>query len=261
MDKYLSRQVTRHTPLQGACQLVLFITIILLCTSCSRRYDELPAYWPLPFEDYENQSVGRFKSSYIADQLDEFYRGTDPGPIGVTTLVNVDDLYSSSTFGRMYAEQMMSELAMRGYKVIELRHSDALQFLGNSGEFGLSRDMTAVRRERELGAVLVGTYVVSPVRVYVNIRLLDPASSTVLSAGSVEMSKTKEIAKMLKQGGVVASLERIPVRHIGLATYPAPISQNWESRVYDLEEMAPPLNTGTEPQLPSIRKGPGPSTR
>jgi TolB-like protein len=217
---------------------LLTVCLLSLC-ACSKRYSDLPAFSPIPFRDYPNESVGRFKTSYLADQIDSYYRGTDPGPIGVTTLVNLDDLYNTSTFGRIYTEQLMSELAMRGYQVIELRHTDALQFLNNTGEFALSRDMTSVRHERDLGAIIVGTYVASPVRVYVNARLLDPNTSSVLSAGSVEMAKTTEIARLMRQGGVMTALERIPVRHIGLSTYPMPSMPNPMSRVYDLEETLP----------------------
>jgi TolB-like protein len=203
-------------------------------SGCSKRYDDLPPYLPFSVRDYQNQSVGRFKTSFLADQIDGHYRGTSTGPIGVTTFVNIDDLYTTSTFGRMVGEQLMSELTMKGYDVIELRHSDALQFLSDGGEFALSRDLAVIRRERDLAGLIVGTYVVSPDRVYLNARLVDPSTSMVLSAGSVEMSKTKEIARMLRGGSLPGTLERIPVRHLGFNAYPMYGARN---PVYDAEEM------------------------
>lgn len=194
--------------------------LILGATGCSPRYDDMPAYWPIPNREYDNYGPGRFKTALLAAQIDRHYKGSAPGPIGVTTFVNVDDLYSSSTFGRMVGEQLMSELAMKGFDVIELRHTDALQFLDRGGEFALSRDATMVRPERNLAGVVVGTYVSSPERVYVNARLIDPSSSVVLSAGSVEMTKTPELAKLLRGGSMPGSLERIPVRHLGSVTQP-----------------------------------------
>lgn len=233
--------------LQRMCQFTLVLTLAVLA-ACSKRYSDLPAFTAFPFNDYENESVGRFKSSFIVDQFDKYYRGTSPGPIGVTTFVNIDDLYTTSTFGRMYAEQVMSELSMHGFDVVELRHSDALQFLASSGEFALSRDVGFVRRERELGAVLVGTYVVSPVRVYVNARLIDPSTSKVLTAGSVEMSKTDELAKLLRGGTVSASLERIPVKHIGYSTYPLNLFPTGGQRMQEVEEGG--AGSSVVPQLP-----------
>lgn len=195
----------------------------------------MPAYWPFEFKNYDNQSVGRFKTSYLAQQIDDYYRGMNPGPIGVTTFVNLDELNTTSSFGRVCGEQLVSELTMRGYDVVELRHADALHFLSNTGEFALSRDVSYVKRERDLGGLIVGTYVVSPVRVYLNARLIDPATSKVLSAGSVEMPKTKEIAKLVRGGAFAPSLERIPVKKLGMYTYPMPLQANY-GRYWDLEE-------------------------
>ncbi len=204
---------------QGLCQLSRCAVgvVVIFAAGCSPRYHDLPEYWPIPTKEYDNYGPGRFKTALLAAQIDKYYRSSAPGPIGVTTFVNIDDLYASSTFGRMVGEQLMSELAMKGFDVVELRHADALQFLDTSGEFALSRDVRAVRGHRNLAAVVVGTYVVSPERVYVNARLIEPSTSLVLSAGSVEMSKTRELAKLLRGGSMPGSLERIPVKHLGYA--------------------------------------------
>ncbi len=224
---------------QGACHyglLAATIAFLAVVTGCSPRYHDMPSYWPIPTREYDNYGPGRFKTAFLATQIDRYFRGASTGPIGVTTFVNIDDLYTTSTFGRMYAEQLMSELTMHGFDVIELRQSDALQFLDSSGEFALSRDVRAVRPERNLSAIVVGTYVSSPERVYVNARLVDPASSRVLSAGSVEMSKTAELTKLLRGGTIPASLERIPVRHLGLNTYPTNPFDPARRRQWELEE-------------------------
>ncbi len=250
----LSMNKSYWLDIQRLCQLAGIICLVLtVFTGCSRRYDDMPVYLPFSLStDEPNKSVGRFKTTYLAEQIDQYYRGTNPGPLGVTTFVNLDDLYSTSSFGRVVGEQLMSELAMRGFDVVELRHSDALQFLNAGGEFALSRDIAAVRRERDLGAIVVGTYVVSPVRVYLNARLVDPNSSMVLSAGSVEMSKTDEIARLVRGGSVPGTLERIPVKHLGYSAYPLTLFQ--QGRMYDLEESYPgayaPLKV--VPPLPAV---------
>lgn len=234
---------------QHSCQIgiVFLLLVILSLSGCSKRYDDVPTFWPFEYRDYENESVGRFKTSYLAQQIDEFYQGIHPGPIGITTFVNLDDLKTTSSFGRIYGEQLMSELSMRGYDVVELRHADALQFLSNNGEFALSRDVAQVRRERDLGAIIVGTYVVSPVRVYINARLVDPATSKVLSAGSVEMAKTDEIKRLVRGGAFSPTLERIPVKRLGMYTYPMTLNPH-----YFEEEIAVPSgfpkNPGTMSQ-------------
>lgn len=240
--------------IQSLCQAgsVLAAGCCVALAGCSGRYNDVPAYWPIPTKEYTNYGPGRFKTSLLADQIDNYYRGAAPGPIGVTTFVNIDDLYSSSTFGRMVGEQLMSELAMKGFDVIELRHSDALQFLDSSGEFALSRDVRAVRPQRSLAAVVVGTYVVSPERVYVNARLVQPSTSLVLSAGSVEMSKTDELTKLLRTGSTVGSLERIPVKPVG---YTDQMPQGMDSLRQRWVQEESNWSVPTSPLLPEAKLG------
>lgn len=98
--------------------------------------------------------------------------------------------------------------------------------------------------------MVVGTYTVSPERVYVNCRLIDPASSMVASVGSVEMYKTAEITRLLRTNNFPPSLERIPVRHLGygrmppLHYYPYFMPPSWApdpSMGYDAEEESAPV--------------------
>lgn len=232
---------------QQLCHLLALSTIVLLLTSCHRVYiEERQQPWQ-PMYDGERSPLGPFKTAFIVDQIDHLYRGSNPGPIGVTTFVNLDDLYTSSTFGRVYSEQVMSELSLRGYDVVELRHADALQFLAPSGEFALSRDVASVRRERDLGALVVGTYVSSPQRVYVNARLINPATSVVLSAGSVQLVKSNEIARMLRGSNVPPTLERIPVRHLANNSYPLWAQPNPHARGWMMEESSEP-----QPRIPAF---------
>ena len=267
-----------HRPWRRAARLraIVGLLALALClgglSACSKRYDDVPAYSPIALREYENEGVGRFKTSYLADQIDQYYRGSTVGPIGVTTFVNLDDLYTTSTFGRVYAEQLISELAMRGFDVIELRHSDALQFLGSAGEFALSRDVAAVKPSRELSGVVVGTYIASPVRVYVNARLIDPTTSLVLSAASVEMGKSNEIGRLLRGNSLPPTLERIPVKHLGLSTYPlqwAERRRQWRQEEEDpyylapaprapRAQPAPKPETLVEPKLPAVTEGAAP---
>ena len=211
----------------------VILTILALCplflaTSCSKRYSDLPAFSSFPIFDSYNYSVGRFKTSYLADQIHAYYGGFTNNPIGIATFVDLDNLYNSSSFGRFYGEQLMTELSMRGYNVIELRKADVVQIMTNQGEFGLSREIEALKGFQDLSALIVGTYVVSPQRVYVNARLIEPRTARVLSAGSVEMKKTKEIARLLRTNSLPPSMERIPVKNLGYSS-PLPPFNPWLS--------------------------------
>ena len=214
---YDARPILRWSLLQVLCHAALLCGTGFFITGCGRNAEIVYNY---ALNDEESYVRSPFRTAEIATQIDKFYRGVQPGPVGVTTFVDLNDLYKTSAFGRIYAEQLMGELAVRGYDVVELRQSDALQFLGNGGEFGLSRDVSEVRRSRDLGAIVVGTYMASPSRVYVNARLINPANSAVLSAGGVEIDRTREVAKLLQVGGMPGSLERIPVKHLTYGAMP-----------------------------------------
>ncbi len=202
---------------------ILLISVSLFCTaSCSKRYQNLPVFTNFSIPDSENGSVGRFKTSYLADQIHAYFRGNMAGPIAVTTFVEIDNLYQSSTFGRILAEQLISELSMKGYNVTEIRLSDAVQIMESEGELGLSRQIDVLRPQQSLSGLVVGTYAVSNERVYINARLIDPRSSNIISVGSVEMSKSKEISQLLRGNSFPSSLERIPVRHLSYQKAPTP---------------------------------------
>ena len=231
------------------CFAYLSVGLLLAITTligCSKRYHDLPAFSAFPVPDPVNESVGRFKTTYLADQIHAYFRGNISGPVAVTTFVNIDDLYQSSTFGRILAEQVLSELAMRGYNVIEIRQSDSMQIQENAGEFSLSRQTAALRDKRDLSAIVVGTYAVSPVRVYINARIIDPTNSLIVSVGSVEMEKTDEIDRLLRTNSVPTSLERIPVRQLGYNVtnmpfaIPAPVlsSPSWKDNFKDWQGAA-----------------------
>lgn len=200
----------------------MIFALLIILSGCSKRYNNIPAFIGIPFPDSENQSVGRFKTSYLSDQIHAYFRGNIAGPIAVTTFVDIDNLYQSSTFGRILAEQLISELSMRGYNVIEIRMSDAVQIMENEGELGLSRHPEVLRAHQSLSGLVVGTYAHSSDRVYLNARLIDPASSNIISVGSVEMAKTSEISQLLRGNSLPTSLERIPVRHLSYQKAPMP---------------------------------------
>jgi TolB-like protein len=201
--------------------VVSLVVLAVVSSSCSKRFQDLPVFSPLPLRDVENESVGRFKTSYLADQIHAYFRGNISGPIAVTTFVDLDNLYETSTFGRVLSEMLLSEMSMKGYNVVEVRLGEAMQIMHNKGEFILSRDTANLRSDQNLSAIIVGTYVVSPERVYLNTRVIDPASARLISVGSVEMEKTEEIAKLVRTNITAQSMERIPVRHLGYGRVPA----------------------------------------
>jgi TolB-like protein len=195
------------------------LSIILICLSCSysKRYGNLEPDWT----SGGDTPVGRFKTTYLAEQIHNFFRGSYSVSLAVTTFVDIDNLDSTSSFGRIMSEQLVSELAMKGYTVLEIRQADALQIVNGEGEFALSRKLEKLQKQYNLGGIVVGTYAVSSKRVYLNVRILDPHNSKILSVASAELEHTTEIQELLsKQTNNDNQLTRSMLRNMTLERIP-----------------------------------------
>jgi len=119
----------------------------------------------------------------------------------MTTVVNVDDLYQSSRFGRTLTETLATRLFTHGFGVVEIRKSADLLLKNSSGELMLTRDAALLAEEFETDAVAVGTYAVTPNSVIVNVRLLDATSQDVLSVAGLEIARSENINYLLNMSG------------------------------------------------------------
>jgi TolB-like protein len=116
----------------------------------------------------------------IEPRRDGVYR---PQPILITSIVNIDDLQQSSTFGRLVAEQIGSRVAQRGYKVIEMKVRTGSIFIQErKGEFILSRELREISYQHDAYAVVVGTYAASKESVYVTVKLIRANDNVILSS-------------------------------------------------------------------------------
>ncbi|QWR77219.1 FlgO family outer membrane protein [Candidatus Magnetomonas plexicatena] len=81
-----------------------------------------------------------FKASYLVAQLEYYgYLFKDDRKIIVTTFVDLNNLNRTSKFGRTLAEETLSELHKRGFKVADIRETGTIQMSENFGEIFLSR--------------------------------------------------------------------------------------------------------------------------
>lgn len=115
----------------------------------------------------------------------------------LTTLVNLDDLYQTSGFGRTLTESLSTSLFKEGFRVAEIRKASALYMKSKSGELTLTRDARLVAEQEQAQAIVAGTYSLTPSTVIVNVRLLDAASQEVLSVASLELQRSRNVNYML----------------------------------------------------------------
>lgn len=130
-------------------------------------------------------------------------RGNDsgPAPFVITTLVNVDQLEQSSTLGRAISEQISSRLTQTGHRVIDLKVRNSVYMRKSEGEFLLTREIKETAATYRAQAVVVGTYAVSASFVHITLKLVDPASSMVLSAHDYSLPLDPETKSMLRKTG------------------------------------------------------------
>jgi TolB-like protein len=140
------------------------------------------AYQPIETRQASTPS-GAFNSNviFIADQLDRNRDAeSQTKPILVTSFSNLDNLSETTSFGRLLGEQLIHELKVRGWQVVDLRLTKSV-IINQSGEFSLSRDLGRIRESFPAGNVLVGTYSRTTDGVLISARIIDVATGHVQS--------------------------------------------------------------------------------
>jgi len=127
-------------------------------------------------------------------------RLTKDRPIIVTTMVSIDDLSKSSTFGRLASELIANRLTQRGYQVRDVNYTGALTIKPETGELVLSREASKLSATINAQAIVAGTYAVGGQEIYLNIRLINADDGTVLSSSDVVLPRDRNIQAMVVGG-------------------------------------------------------------
>jgi TolB-like protein len=102
--------------------------------------------------------------------------------IVITSFVLLDDLKTTSKFGRLLGESMINELHTKGFKVIDFRGRNTI-LVNKKGEFYITRDTEKLKNEIDNTNILVGTY--SPFSqndILVNVRIMNFSTGEILSS-------------------------------------------------------------------------------
>ena len=164
------------------------------------RSVDFPAYSYQPIETRQASTAsGTFNANiiFIADQLDH---NRDPEinakPILVTSFSNLDNLTETTSFGRLIAEQLMHELKVRGWGVVDLRLTKSV-IVNQTGEFSLSRDLGRIRESFPAGNVLVGTYSRTTDGVLISARVIDVTTGHVQSSAQSRVPRDRFVNNLV----------------------------------------------------------------
>ena len=138
----------------------------------------------------------------LALQLTSGMRGARGGQrLILTTVVDLDNLYTTTRFGRTLTEALSTSLFRHGFGVVEIIKSAELLIRDNRGELMLTRDAKLLAKQQQAAAILTGTYSLTPTTVILNLRLLDAGSQQVLSVAGLELQRSRTINHLLAAGG------------------------------------------------------------
>ncbi len=124
---------------------------------------------------------------FLADQL---LRNMDKEfkkyPVIVTTFVNLNNFKETSDLGRLLKENLVHELQVRGWKVIDINYMPKI-VVNKYGEFVLTRDMKRIIKKYKVASILAGTYTVADNSLIVNAKIIDAKSGLIISTGQFEI--------------------------------------------------------------------------
>ena len=184
--------------------LVLFLSLPALF-GCQATAAE-PGVPPLPQAQVVDPPSGAAMLSantYAGDAIANILlkRMSSGRSILTASMVNMDKLDQSSTFGRVAMQQVGSRVSQHGFRVIDVRLTEAM-IINNNGEFMLSRDVCKIlASQHDAYAVLVGVYTPAGNKMYVSVRALRLSDAAVIAAYEYYLPLNGEALELLSSGG------------------------------------------------------------
>lgn len=121
--------------------------------------------------------------------------------IMATVPVNLNNFEISCTAARQMSEEIARWFVNAGYRWRELRKGKDIRFDPLTGETLLTRDLKQLESlQGQSQAVLVGTYVISPIQVRFSMRLIHTPTNEVLAMGTETVEITDDLRPLLREG-------------------------------------------------------------
>jgi TolB-like protein len=122
----------------------------------------------------------------LASQLNQ-NMGRRAGQVFIlTSFSDLNRLQESSHLGQLLSENLIHELQVRGWDLVELRLANAVSVNG-AGEFGLSREHRRLKEQFQASGIITGTYSLAGRYVMVNARVMNYETGAVVSTAQVRL--------------------------------------------------------------------------
>lgn len=119
-------------------------------------------------------------------------------PLLIATVVNIDALEQSSTFGRLVSEQIAARFSQAGLAMVETKIRNNIYMKRDQGELLLTREIREVAQNHSAQAVIVGTYADSSDFAFVNLKVISPGNNVVIAAHDYALPKDDTVRSLLK---------------------------------------------------------------
>ncbi|MCK5121522.1 MAG: hypothetical protein KAQ91_06040 [Methylococcales bacterium] len=167
----------------------LLILMITLSTGCSRYYSNEP--------DDENLVEVSFKE---VDNL--LINLKQPLPTGslvvINSLVNVDDLSQTFSFGRIISDQISSAFHRAGYRVMGMELPTEIFVKDDAGILHLSAKTKKALNDIAAGSLVIGSFAPGKRNVYISLRIVDIASQNVIATTDFSVPMGPDAKILLK---------------------------------------------------------------
>jgi FlgO protein len=128
--------------------------------------------------------------------------------IVVSTLLNVDNLNQTSSFGRIVSDQIASAFNSLGYQVIGMEMPIDLFVLEDGGRFHLSDETKAMLRHYKAATLVGGVYAPGKQNGYVSLRMVDINSKHIIAATDFSVPMGPDAKMMMKPKDVGSAVVR-----------------------------------------------------
>ncbi len=129
--------------------------------------------------------------STLADQLtqNKDFGDIEKLIIAITSFVSVDNLKATSRISNILSENLIHEMQVRGYKVIDFKTMDKIK-IDPHGDFLFSRDISTLQTSLNVDYALTGTYTEFKTGTVVNARMINLKTHIVFSTAQIFIPKT-----------------------------------------------------------------------
>ena len=140
-------------------------------------------------------------TTFLANQLanNRDIKNVSDSRIAVASFVNINNLDETNKLGMELAENLMHEMHVRGFGVVDFKTREALKVKAN-GDFVFSRDINELRKQYNIHYFLSGTISRNVDGAVINARLVQADTSLVVSTAQAFMS-SRDLQRILSEQG------------------------------------------------------------